>query len=58
MCVRTVSPLTRLGSNSDLTRGLRPGLTALPPLRGWYQDISGIVIHKNIAHEDIARETL
>jgi len=56
--VRTLSPLTRLGIIPHFTRGLRPGLTALPPLRGWYQDISGIVIHKNIAHEDIAHETL
>ena len=28
---------TRLVSISDLTRGLRPGLDALPPLRGWLE---------------------
>ncbi len=38
VCLRTLPPLRGSGKNSHLTQDsatLRPGLTALPPLRGW-----------------------
>ena len=44
-CVRE-NPVAapRLGKNSHFTRGLRPGLTALPPLRGWFvPELCGLV---------------
>ena len=34
---------------SHLTRGLRPGLTAKPPLRGWLVRSSSISSHREIA---------
>ena len=48
-CVRE-NPVAapRLGKIFHFTRGLRPGLTSLPPLRGWIQSIPASLSHRKL----------
>jgi hypothetical protein len=54
---RPVSPLPRLDLFPHLTQGLRPGLTAMPPLRGWLARDSIMLSHQKIAFE-VATQSL
>jgi hypothetical protein len=56
-CVATGVAAPRLSSIFHFTRRSRAGLTALPPLRGWFDRLSGGLSHRKILRP-VARQSL